>query len=501
MFNLEKYFQTYKDGIIGNNQFYKTPFGEKKICYADWTASGRFYRPIEDKIMNQFGPYIANTHTETNVTGKTMTEAYFKAKQIIKKHVNGNENDVLLFEGTGMTGALCKLQRILGLSVNERIKSTLEIDPKKRPVVFITHMEHHSNQTTWEETIAEVVIVPPNSNGEVSPSLLESLLIKYQDRALKIGSFTSCSNVTGILTPYHELAKMMHKYGGYCFVDFSASAPYIDMDMHPEDPSTSLDAIFFSPHKFLGGPSSSGVVIFSKDLYTNQIPDRPGGGTVNWTNPWGEKSYIENIEEREDGGTPGFIQAIRASLSIKLKEKMGTDTIKKRDNELVKIFFDRLQKNPQISFLEGDKKERLPIISFYIEGIHHNLIVKLLNDVHGIQVRGGCSCAGTYGHYLLKINKSHSKTITAEIDKGNINVKPGWVRVSLHPTTSSHEVHFIVDSINDIIKNIDLYSSDYCYCSNSNEFIHKNERHSFIDEWFEINEQSSYDFISNNPPL
>lgn len=488
MDTLHNDFQPFKKGIIGNNEFFKTPFGEKKICYADWTASGRLYRPIEEKIVEQFGPYIANTHTETNVTGKTMTQAYHKAKRIIKNHVNANENDVLLFEGTGMTGAICKLQRILGLSVNERIKKKLQLNEKKRPVVFITHMEHHSNHTTWEETIAEVVIIPPDSKGEVSATSLESLLIKYQDRDVKIGSFTSCSNVAGVYTPYHELAKMMHKYGGYCFVDFSASAPYIDINMHPEDPSASLDAISFSPHKFLGGPASSGLVIFSKELYSNQIPDRPGGGTVNWTNPWGGKSYIEKIEDREDGGTPGFIQAIRAALAIKLKEKMETDKIQKKDKELLTILFDRLQKNPLIKILEEEKKHRLPIISFYAEGIHYNLIVKLLNDVHGIQVRGGCSCAGTYGHYLLKIQKEHSKRITDELDQGNFFIKPGWVRVSLHPSMSTDEVHYIADCINDIINNINLYKINYYYCGETNEFIYKNENDFFEDKWFDIEE-------------
>jgi selenocysteine lyase/cysteine desulfurase len=488
MDTLQTDFQTFKKGIIGNNEFFKTPFGEKKICYADWTASGRLYRPIEEKIMEQFGPYIANTHTETNVTGKAMTQAYHKAKQIIKNHVNANENDVLLFEGTGMTGAICKLQRILGLSVNERIKQKLQLNEKKRPVVFITHMEHHSNHTTWEETIAEVVIIPPDSKGDVSAASLESLLIKYQDRDVKIGSFTSCSNVTGIYTPFHELAKMMHKYGGYCFVDFSASAPYIDINMHPEDPSASLDAISFSPHKFLGGPASSGLVIFSKELYSNQIPDRPGGGTVNWTNPWGGKSYIDKIEDREDGGTPGFIQAIRAALAIKLKEKMGTDKIQKKDKELLTILFDRLQKNPRIKILEEEKKHRLPIISFYAEGIHYNLIVKLLNDVHGIQVRGGCSCAGTYGHYLLNIQKEYSKRITDELDRGNFYIKPGWVRVSLHPTMSIDEILYIADCMNDIINNIDLYKPNYYYCGETNEFIHKNEYDLFEEKWFDIEE-------------
>jgi selenocysteine lyase/cysteine desulfurase len=486
MRKLENYFQSFKDGIIGNDESFQSPFGRKTIFYADWTASGRLYRPIEEKVMNLFGPYIANTHTETNITGKTMTEAYQIAKRIIKEHVNAGKNDILLVEGTGMTGALCKFQRILGLSVNERIKSQIKMVERDRPIVFVTHMEHHSNHTTWEETIADVVVVPPNENGEVSIYHLEQLLKDYQHRPLKIGAFTACSNVTGIQTPYHELAKVMHQYGGYCFVDFSASAPYVDINMHPIDQAASLDAIFFSPHKFLGGPASTGIAIFSINLYGNQVPDYPGGGTVNWTNPWGGKSYINNIEDREDGGTPGFIQTIRAALSIKLKEKMGTKHIQDREKELLELLFKGLEKNAKIKILEGEKKERLPILSFYVEGVHHHLLVKLLNDLHGIQVRGGCSCAGTYGHFLLNIEKDQSKVLTNEIDKGNYRVKPGWVRVSLHPTMTYEDVHYLIDSINDVINHVEFYKEDYHYNLDANEFIHKNEVELLTKEWFVI---------------
>ncbi|WP_042462145.1 aminotransferase class V-fold PLP-dependent enzyme [Neobacillus dielmonensis] len=482
--SLEEYFLPYYNEIIGNGQTFETPFGKKAICYADWTASGRLYQPIEDKITHQFGPFVANTHTETNVTGKTMTEAYHTAKKIIKKHVNANENDVLLFEGTGMTGAICKLQRILGLSINANFKTN--INSSDRPVVFITHMEHHSNHTSWEETLAEVVIVPPNEHGDVCPDSLESLLEKYKERSVKIGSFTACSNVSGVKTPYYELAKVMHKYNGYCFVDFSASAPYESMNMHPEDPNEALDAIFFSPHKFLGGPSSTGIVIFNKYLYKKEVPDRPGGGTVNWTNPWGGKSYIDDIEVREDGGTPGFLQAIRAALAIKLKEKMGIDHIEMREKEIVEMVFKRVGNNKKITLLEPDKKDRLPIFSFYVSTVHHNLVVKLLNDVHGIQVRGGCSCAGTYGHYLLNINQEYSKKITDEIDKGNFIVKPGWIRVSFHPTTKTEEIHYVFDCIEDIIDHIEDYQEEYDYCPSSNEFKHKDEVNLQPNHWFEL---------------
>ncbi len=491
MKDLAKHFQFFRKNIIGTDTTFHTHFGKKKILYADWTASGRLYQPIEEKLLYQFGPFVANTHTETNVTGKSMTLAYQEAKNIIKQHVHASDNDVLFFEGTGMTGALHKIQRILGLTLHEKYKSMQEINDLKKPVVFITHMEHHSNQTTWEETIADVVVVPPNSHGEVSPVMLEKMIKKFEDRPLKIGSFTACSNVTGIHTPYQQLAEVMHQYGGICFVDFSASAPYINIDMHPDNPMESLDGIFFSPHKFLGGPGTMGVAILSKKLYTNKIPDRPGGGTVNWTNPWGGKTYINDIEVREDGGTPGFLQAIKTALAIRLKEEMVSEYIVEHDKKLVRIMFERFKKNKQIILLDGNNQNRLPIVSFYVEGIHHQLIVKLLNDIYGIQVRGGCSCAGTYGHYLLDIEKKQSKVITDEIDNGNHFVKPGWIRVSLHPTMTEKEVLFIADGICDVVDKIDQYKDHYRYCPNSNDYQHNNEPIIGIESWFNLNNKES----------
>ena len=486
MKTLTNHFQTFREGIIGKDEIIQTPYGTKRMLYADWTASGRLYAPIEDIILHQFGPYVANTHTESNITGTLMTKAYHEAKHIIKDHVGANKDDVLLFSGTGMTGAMCKFQRMIGVVVHERLKKKSQLPENERPVVFITHMEHHSNQTTWSETLVDVVVVPPNERGEVCPEQLRCLLEQYKDRPLKIGSFTACSNVTGIKTPYYELARIMHEYKGICLVDFSASAPYVAINMHPEDPAEQLDGIFFSPHKFLGGPGTTGVVVFSKELYKNSIPDHPGGGTVHWTNPWGDKSYIENIEEREDGGTPGFLQAIRTSLAIKLKEKMGIGEIAERETALMSILVQGLQQTKGITLLENGKWDRLPILSFYAEGIHHNLFVKLLNDVHGVQVRGGCSCAGTYGHFLLGIEKDQSKSITDEVDKKNYFVKPGWVRVSLHPTLTEEEIQYLVYSIKDVVENIHRYRQDYQYNDKTNEFTHRLDKGVDVSHWFNL---------------
>lgn len=436
---LETYFNKFRGHIIGQDQTFIGPYGEQKIIYTDWTASGRLYRPIEDKLCNDFGPFVANTHTETTVSGTAMTKAYHKAKQIIKDHVNSNADDVLIVSGNGMTGVVNKFQRILGLKIPENLKNFTKIPDEMRPVVFVSHMEHHSNHTSWLETMAKVEVVPPDENGLFSLENLEQLLHQYKDCTIKIASIIGGSNVTGIQTPYHDVAKLMHKHGGVCFVDFACSAPYVAIDMHPEDEDARLDAIFFSPHKFLGGPGTSGVLVFSKKLYKNMVPDCPGGGTVSWTNPWGEHKYIDNIEDREDGGTPGFLQTIKTALSVKLKEQMGVDNILRREHELVHTIFKKLDPVSNIKILASQHKERLGVISFYIDHLHFNLGVKILNDKFGIQTRGGCSCAGTYGHFLLHVDQKMSNELTNEISIGDLVRKPGWIRMSIHPTTTNAE--------------------------------------------------------------
>ena len=487
---LEQYFKQFRDNIVGIDLEFESPYGKQKIIYTDWTASGRLYRPIEEKILNDFGPYVANTHTETTETGTAMTLAYHKAKDIIKKHINCNEDDVLIMSGTGMTGVVNKFQRILGLKIPENLEKYTNIPDEIRPVVFITHMEHHSNQTSWLETIAKVEVIPPCPKGLFCMDNLKKLLEKYKDSTLKIASVTGGSNVTGIQTPCHEIAKVMHQHGGVCFVDYACAAPYVDINMHPKDKEAYFDAIFFSPHKFLGGPGTSGVLAFNKKLYHNMIPDCPGGGTVSWTNPWGEHKYFENIEDREDGGTPGFLQTIKTALAIKLKEQMGVDRMLEREHEILHQVFSILEDVPNINILATQHKNRLGVVSFYIDDLHYNLAVKLLNDKFGIQTRGGCSCAGTYGHYLLHVDQETSHELTDQISLGDLVRKPGWIRMSIHPTTTCDEIEYVCNSIKELTENFKDWSLDYNYNKHTNEFVHKTfsgqSRQEKINNWFEL---------------
>lgn len=470
MSELETYFRKFRDNIIGVDQSFESPFGEKKIVYADWTASGRLYGPIERKMQEEFYPLVGNTHTETNITGSSMTMAYHNALHIIKEHVNAGPTDLIISAGSGMTGVVNKFQRILGLKVYEKHRKYIDLPIEERPLVFITHMEHHSNQTTWLETIADVEIINPDSNGLVDLDHFAQLLEQYKYRKVKYAAVTACSNVTGIETPYYEMAEMIHKEGGHIFVDFACSAPYVKINMHPGDELRKLDAIFFSPHKFLGGPGTPGILVFCKSLYNNTIPDNPGGGTVDWTNPWGKHKYLDDIEMREDGGTPSFLQTIKTALCVKLKEEMDPAKIVAREEEIVHKLWTGLKDIPNLRILAANQSKRLGVLSFYIDDLHYNLAVRLLNDRFGIQVRGGCSCAGTYGHFLLHVDQQTSDEITNAITAGDLSSKPGWVRLSIHPTMLDTEVDYLIESVKSLAENFNEWEKDYEYSAKTNEY-------------------------------
>lgn len=498
--SLENYFATFRQNIIGNRQTFETPFGVQELLYADWTASGRAYKPIEECLQKNILPFVGNTHTETTVTGTLMSQAYEEAKHIIKQHVNADNDDALLFCGSGMTAAVNKLQRILGLRIPERVMDyTADAEDGNiilqggsnntlQPVVFVTEMEHHSNHISWLETIAAVEIIPCGDDGNVNLQHLEGLLQQYKHSTYKIAAVTACSNVTGIETPYYAIARLMHKHHGLCFVDFACSAPYVNINLHPAEEGAHLDAVYFSMHKFLGGPGTPGILVFNKSLYNNIVPDQPGGGTVMYTNPWRFHAYVDDIEQREDGGTPPFLQAIKVAMCIKLKEQMGVENMRQREDELLHIMFNRFAKIPGITMLEGNAKKRLGIISFIVKGAHYTLFVKILNDRFGIQTRGGCSCAGTYGHRLLNVDKEQSYKIYHSIRSGDMLQKPGWVRLSVHPTMSNADIEFIMDAIELTASNYTEWSKEYNYNAESNTFIHKAftpTEHTTVKQWFE----------------
>ena len=482
MKNLEEHFSSFRRHTIGVDKTLSGPFGTVPLVYADWIASGRLYDPIEQRMMKIAYPYVANTHSESSALGASMTHAYHEAQHRIKAHVNAGSDDVLITTGSGMTGAINKLQRILGLRIPERAqgicgKGPCIIPETERPVVFITHMEHHSNHTSWLESLADTVILEPDEHLMVRPEELEKQLKLYESRPVKIGAFSAASNVTGIRPPYRELVRLMHQAGGIALIDFAAAAPYDPIDMHPaNDPLGYLDGVYFSPHKFLGGPGSPGVVVFNKRLYHNTTPDDPGGGTVIWTNPWEHAHYVDNIELREDGGTPAFLGTIRAALAMGLKQAMGTGAIHEREQELLNRVFEGLLEIPRLHILAQEERDRVGALSFYFDHLHYNLVVRILSERYGIQVRGGCSCAGTYGHYLLHIGKKASQRVAFQVESGDLTKKPGWVRLSLHPTMANDELDYILRAIREIEVQGPQWADEYSFDKASGDFFRKDGR-------------------------
>ncbi len=437
---------------VGRRTFVRTPFGERLVTYADLTATGRALGFVDD-LVAAARPLYANTHTAISTTGRTMTRIREAAREAIARAVHASADDVVLFVGSGATAAVNKLVGLLGLRISEPLDRAYgfssRIPRDERPIVLVSPFEHHSNELPWLESVAEVVEVGLDPSGRMDLADLEAKARAFAGRPLRIGAFSAASNVTGLLTDVRAVARILHAHGFVACVDYAAAGPYVPIDLHPPDPAESIEAIFVSTHKFPGGPEGSGVLVAHRSLFRSATPERPGGGTVEYVAAFDRLSvdYTPRLAEREEGGTPDILGDVRAGLAFLVKEMVGPARILAHETALAARAIERLRGHPRLTLYGPLDAPRLPILSFNVEGLHHDLVSALLDHLFGIQNRAGCSCAGPYGHRLLGIGPERSSEFREAIACGRIGLKPGWVRLSLPYYATDEEVDFLLSAV------------------------------------------------------
>ena len=432
-----------RDGLIGEGVSIPALNGHVPLVYADYVASGRALRQVEAFIGDHVLPFYANTHTEDSFCGRYTGALREEARATIARLTNAGSDCATIFAGSGATAGINRLVSLLG--VKEAANS----------VIFIGPYEHHSNILPWRESATNVIEIPETAEGGPDLEVLEAALMEHAEADLKIGSFSAASNVTGVITNTDPVTRLLRSHGALSVWDYAGGGPYLEIDMNGGEPK---DAVVISPHKFPGGPGASGVLIVRKSVLRGDRPTWPGGGTVAFVSPWTHE-YLDDPVAREEAGTPNIVGDIRAALVFLVKDAVGHDVISTREAELNSMACETWSNNPYMTLLGTNVAHRLPIFSFLVSdwaggNIHYADVTRKLSDIYGIQTRGGCACAGPYGHRLLDVDQPHSESLHRQLSAGDLAVKPGWVRLNFSYLMDDKTAQYIIQSVDELTRDL-----------------------------------------------
>ncbi len=434
--------KTIREGLIGEGLTYAGRHGEVPMVYADYVASGRALRQVEDFMLEKVLPFYANPHTEASYCGAYVNRLREQARAEIGRLTKA-DGCAVVFTGSGATAGLSRLPALLG------------VEEAANPVVVIGPYEHHSNLLPWRESKALVIEIPEGEGGGPDLAVLEETLKMHASSDLLIGSFSAASNVTGILTDSESVARLVKAHGGVSVWDYAGGAPYLSIDMATGS-DMEKDVLVASSHKFPGGPGGSGVMIIRQSVVRRQTPTQPGGGTVRFVSPWGH-DYLEDVVAREEAGTPNLAGDIRAALAFIVKDVIGQAAIDARERELNLMAMAGLAGLENLTILGADHAHRLPIYSMLVRDgagqvVSSEQITRDLSEVYGIQARGGCACAGPYGHRLLEVDEAESAALRCQILAGHDELKPGWVRLNFSYLMSDETARYIISSLQTLVR-------------------------------------------------
>lgn len=386
--------------------------------------------------VNGFSDLYSSVHRGTGYKSRLATEAYEQSRDVVGRFLGVDERSQVVIFVKGTTDAL-----------NRIAAEQARLDGRR---VLVTEMEHHADLLPWRHRSGHVM-VGLSEDGHIDLDSIEHAL-KSHEGGIGLVAVCGASNVTGFVSPIHEVAEIAHRHGALISVDAAQLAPHHRIDVRPADDPGHLDFVSLSGHKMYA-PYGSGVLVAPRDFFAG-APEVMGGGAISIVT-WDDTVWAD-LPDREEAGSPNVIGAVALGVAIDTLLELGFDEMLRDELALGSRLVDGLSRIPGVGVL-GEHTTRpsaakLALASFVVEGLHHGLVAAALSHEWGIAVRHGCFCANPYVFHLLHMNKDDVQSVEEDVTAGHRKALPGAVRASLAPYNTESEVDRFMDAMDHVAR-------------------------------------------------